>query len=177
MDADVSVVIPSLEGDPLTLESVPDGVEVEVVVGERRPAARNLGVERTSGDVVVFCDDDIRFSEPFFREQIERTPEGVLTGLEDWDFGWLITRFMVVHRSDFERIGGFDERINYMEDTEFCLKALRNGMELRSVSRDEVYHEPHESVGKSRWVLAKNTLYLSLKYPEHAPTLVRGMAL
>lgn len=174
-DRSVSVVVPSLEGDPLTLDSLPEAVEVEVVTGERRSVARNLGAERTGGDVIVFCDDDIAFDEAFFWEQVARTPRGTVTGLEDWDFGLLITRFMVVSRADFDRIGGFDERLNYMEDTEFCLKALRRGLELRALPRDAVDHEDHVSPGKSRWVLARNTAYLALKYPERAPLLLRGM--
>jgi len=171
----ISVVIPSLEGDPPTLDSVPEGVEAKVVTGKRRSVARNIGVERTNGDIVVFCDDDIRFDEAFFRDQVDATTRGTITGLEDSDFGWLITRFMIVHRADFERVGGFDERLNYMEDTDFCLKALRRGLQLRPLPRDVIDHEEHVSVGKTRWVLARNTLYLSLKYPEHAQAVIRGM--
>lgn len=172
---DVSVIIPSLRGDPMTAESVPDDVEVEVVVGERRSVARNLGANRTSGDVLVFCDDDIAFDEEFFWGQIDSTPPGTITGLEDWDFGYLITRFMVVHRSDFETLDGFDERLNYMEDTEFCLNALSQDMTLRSLPRDSVFHEEHDSVGKNRLVLLRNTLYLAAKYPGRAPHLLRSM--
>lgn len=177
MDFDVSVVIPSLEGDPMTLESVPDTVETEVVVNKPRSVARNLGAERTSGDIIVFCDDDIAFSEEFFWGQIKNTPEGTVTGLEDWDFGYLITRFMIVHRWDFETTGGFDEKFNYMEDTEFCLNALETGLSLRSLPRDSVEHEDHDSVGKNRWVLARNTLHLAARYPNHAPNLLSGMFL
>jgi GT2 family glycosyltransferase len=177
MNLDISVVIPSLEGDPMTLESIPDGVETEVVVGEPRPVARNLGAERTSGDVLVFCDDDISFEEEFFWKQINATAEGSITGLADWDFGYLITRFMVVHRSDFESLDGFDTRLNYMEDTELCLNAISRGMSLRSLPRDSVYHEEHDSVGKNRAVLVKNTLYLARKYPRYGPHLLKSMLL
>lgn len=175
MTAYVSVIIPSLDGEPLTLDSVPDGVETEVVVGKPRSVARNLGAERVSGDVLVFCDDDIAFDEDLFWSQVEKTPSGTVTGLEDWDFGWLITRFMVVNRSDFEMLDGFDERINYMEDTEFCLSAISHGLDLRAIPRDAVYHKEHDSIGKSRLTLLKYTLYLMGKYPRHAPTLASGM--
>lgn len=177
MTEDVSVVVPSLEGNPMTLESVPDEVETEVVVGEPRSVARNIGAERTSGNVLVFCDDDIAFEEDFFWKQIESTDEGTVTGLEDWDFGYLITRFMVVHRSDFKSLGGFDEQINYMEDTDFSLNALSHGLELRALPRDAVKHKEHDSVGKSRLVLLKNTLYLATKYPCYAPHILKSMLL
>lgn len=60
----ISVVVPSLRGDGKVLtrkfkyQTVnPD--EIEVVVGvQPNGRARNLGVERTSGDIIVFIDDD-----------------------------------------------------------------------------------------------------------------------
>lgn len=171
----VSVIIPSLQGDPLTAESIPKGVETIVVTGERRPVARNLGAERASGDILVFCDDDIEFSEDFFWNQIRATDSDVITGLEDYDFGFLITRFMIVHNDDFIQLGGFDERLNYLEDTEFCLNARSHGLELRPLPRDSVQHEEHDSIGKNRWVITRNVLYLSLRYPRYAPRLVGGV--
>lgn len=171
----VAVVIPTLSDDPLTLESVPDGVETEIVREGNRAEARNLGVERTTGEVVVFCDDDIRFSESFFDNQVESLSRGTVVGLEDFDFGLLLTRFMAVYRADFERLGGFDERLNHMEDTEFCLNAVSNGFTLESIDRDAVYHEEHESVGQGRWPTLKNILRLCLRYPQYSPLLIGGL--
>jgi GT2 family glycosyltransferase len=60
----ISVVIPSLNGGGQQIINklqnqtrIPD--EIEVVVGVRpNGRARNIGVERTSGDILVFIDDD-----------------------------------------------------------------------------------------------------------------------
>lgn len=171
----ISVVIPTLEGDPLTLSSVPESVET-IVIGEgNRAEARNLGVERASGEIIVFCDDDIRFDEEFFWESVNRVEQGTILGLADFDFGLLLTRFLVVTRRDFEVIGGFDEEFNHMEDTEFCLRARSHNIDLVLIPREEVYHEDHESVGQSHWPTLKNTIKISLRYPRSAPNILRGL--
>lgn len=175
MTVRVSVVIPTLQGNPMTLDSVPEGVETAVVQEGSRSEARNAGAGRTSGDVLVFCDDDVVFDETFFWTQVEASEQGTVIGLEDFEFGLLLTRFMVVRRSDFETLGGFDERLNHMEDTEFCLNALSHGMDLDALPRDIVRHEEHESPGQGRWPTLRNTLYLAANYPRYVPLLINGL--
>jgi GT2 family glycosyltransferase len=76
----VSVIIPSLNGNGKRIISnlanqtrIPD--EIEVVSGVRpNGRARNLGVDRTTGDVLVFIDDD---ALPGSQELIERMVEVV----------------------------------------------------------------------------------------------------
>lgn len=83
----ISVVVPSLDGDENRLieqfknQTIqPD--EIEVVVGVRpNGKARNLGVERTSGEIIIFIDDDAFPGTP---ELIERL---VLALLEDESIG------------------------------------------------------------------------------------------
>lgn len=60
----ISAIIPSLKGDTATLEEAlekqtraPD--EIKVIKGVRpNGAARNLGVQSTNGDILLFVDDD-----------------------------------------------------------------------------------------------------------------------
>lgn len=172
---DTSVIIPTLEGDPLTLQSVPDSVETFVVSEGNRAEARNIGAERSSGDVLVFCDDDILFESEFFWKRVDDVEEGTLAGLEDFDFGLLLTRFMVITREDFERLGGFDPSFNHMEDTEFCLNALSNGMDIVSIDRDAVQHEAHPSAGQGRIPTLRNTAILCLRYPRYARRILTGL--
>uniref|UniRef100_UPI00403EFC4E glycosyltransferase family 2 protein n=1 Tax=Haladaptatus sp. DJG-WS-42 TaxID=3120516 RepID=UPI00403EFC4E len=171
----VSIIVPTLNNDPLTLQSVPSNVEVCVVTEGNRAEARNIGASRTNGKILVFCDDDIRFSENFFWEQVLNLEERTICGLLDFDFNLLLTRFFVVHRDAFEKLGGFDERLNHMEDTEFCLNALTNGYNLQSIPRDSVYHKEHESRGQGRWTTLKSILYLSARYPKFALRLFKGI--
>jgi GT2 family glycosyltransferase len=162
---EISVIIPTFKGDPLTLESVPDDIETIIVSEGNRSEARNIGVERSNGNILVFCDDDIAFSENFFYKQVCETPLGTLTGLVDFDFDLLLTRFMVINRADFDCLGGFDKHMNHMEDTEFSLQALKAGMGLRYLPQDAVFHKDHEKSGNNFWTRLTYSLYLFGKYP------------
>ncbi len=125
----------------------------------------------------MFCDDDVSFDESFLWKQVEATETGTILGLEDFDFGLLLTRFMIVHRVDFEELGGFDERLNHMEDTEFCLNALSRGKTLNELPRCAVHHEEHESPGQGRWATLRNSAYLAARYPQYGPWLLRELLL
>jgi len=171
----VSVVIPTLKGNPLTLESVPDGVETVVISDGNRSEARNIGAERTSGEILVFCDDDIVFEESFFWEQVNQLNRGTVIGLEDFDFGLLLTRFLLIYREDFERLGGFDETLNHMEDTEFSLSALSNGLAVCTINRNLVTHREHDSVGQRKRDIIKGVIILSARHPRYIPKVVRGV--
>lgn len=172
---DTSVIIPTLEGDPLTLRSVPGGVETFVVSEGNRAEARNIGAERSSSDVLVFCDDDIRFESEFFWRWVNDVEAGTLAGLEDFDFDLLLTRFMVITREDFERLGGFDPSFNHMEDTEFCLNALSGGMDIVSIDRNAIQHEAHPSAGQGLIPTLRNTAILCLRYTGYAPRILSGL--
>lgn len=169
-----SVVIPTLKGNPRTVQSIPENVETIVVSDGNRAEARNIGAHRANGEILVFCDDDIAFSESFFWNTTQGNDERKIVGLRDFDFGLLLTRFLVVHRKDFEILGGFDERLNHMEDTEFSLNALSRQFTLATVPRKEVDHEPHKSAGQNRMARIRNTTYLSFNYPQYALKLWLG---
>lgn len=159
----VSVIIPTLdERRPITCASVPDSVETIVVREGNRAEARNIGVERSTGEVLVFCDDDIVFDPSFFWRQVEVEP-GELRGLEDFGLDYVLTRFLVIHRTDFERIGGFDERLDHMEDTEFALRAEKHGIEVTQLPRYPVHHREHENDVTTR-KRAKAITYLLLRH-------------
>ena len=66
--------------------------------------------------------------------------DGEILGLEDFDFGLLLTRFMVVSKSDFERVGGFDETLTDLEDTDFRLRAKKAVLSITAVPRDSISH-------------------------------------
>lgn len=76
MNIRVSVVVPSLKGDVDKLirglknqTRIPD--EIEVVIGEQpNGRARNLGVERTKGSIIVFIDDDAVPGSPELIEKL-----------------------------------------------------------------------------------------------------------
>ena len=152
---------------PITLESVPDKIETCVVSQGNRSEARNIGAKKTSGDVLVFMDDDIRFTEDFLATRVQRITPGQVTGLEDYGLGYLLTRFMLMYRDTFNAVGGFDSKLNHMEDTEFCIRARKSGMSLDSLSQRAVTHVPHEKTVTTADRL-KSLLYLTQKHPKQA---------
>lgn len=142
----VSVIIPTTdESAPLTVDSVPQSVETVVVRQGNRAQARNYGGFSASGDILAFCDDDIQFDAWWFGNQVSQLDRGEIRGLEDFGLGYLLTRFILVHKTDFWRVGGFDPTMNHMEDTDFCMRAEQQGMDLTALDRDSVTHEPHEN--------------------------------
>lgn len=160
----VSAVIPTI-GDqrPITCASIPNNVETVVVREGNRSEARNIGADRATNDILVFCDDDIRFDPSFFWHQTKRLEGNEVRGLKDYGLGYILTRFMVIHKDDFDHIGGFDERLDHMEDTEFAIRAERSGMDITRLSRYQVFHEDHDNDITTR-KRAKALAYLTLKH-------------
>lgn len=172
----VSIVIPSLNEHPETLNSIPNFVtDIAVVSDGNRAEARNLGVKQTKNPIIVFCDDDIIFNEKFFKKQIDLTPRGTISGLRDFTFDLLLTRFLIIHRDDFNYIGGFNEKMNHGEDTEFSLNALSSGFELRLISRDGVTHISHQSEGQGIIPSLWSKIYMCREYPNYAPYILNKM--
>jgi GT2 family glycosyltransferase len=171
----ISAVIPTLTDNPKTLESIPKSVSDIAVISEgNRSEARNIGAERTENPILVFMDDDIQFEKDFFWKQIDQTDPGTVTGLEDYTYGLLLTRFLIIHRDDFRRVGGFDANLNHFEDTEFSLRALANGIDINLVDREMVHHFEHESEGKGVIPTIKGMLYIFRKHPRYIPQIMSG---
>jgi glycosyltransferase involved in cell wall biosynthesis len=171
---DVSVVIPSIKADVRTLESVPAGVETQVVRKGTLNEARNIGVRAAAHDRVVILDDDVAFDERFFWDLADRIEPGTLVGHPDWDYGLVAGRVMAFHRDDWDRLGGFDEFLrSHMGDTEFALKFVSDGCGVERIDSDGVDHEPHER-SVTTWDRAWRTAYLAAKYPRWAPRLLRN---
>lgn len=170
----VAVIIPTLKQDVLTIQSAPDDVDTYIVSEGTRSEARNEGARRAredGADILVFCDDDIRFDENFLYQQIESLSEGELKGLKDFEFGLLLTRMMFIHTDDFVELGGFEETMNHMEDTEISLKALDNNMKITTIDRDRVEHQDHEKTINTRDRI-KALGQLSVRHPSRMKDII-----
>lgn len=170
----VSVVIPSIKDEIITLESIPEEVDTHVVREGTLNEARNIGVLQADHDQILILDDDISFSHEFFEHLIGRIERQRLVGYPDWDYGWIAGRVMGFHRADWVEIGGFDELLkSHMGDTEFALNFLTHGKTIEQIDADKVEHVPHErsvTTMDRLWRLG----YLCLKYPRYAPRLLAG---
>jgi len=172
MTSDVSVVIPSIKDDVLTLESVPEDVPVSVEREGSLNEARNRGVRNADTDIVAILDDDIAFSEELFEALVEAVDDDVVLGVADWEFGLVAGRVMIFYKSLWENIGGFDERLrSHNGDTDFALRAHDAGFSVETVPRDIFHHEDHER-SITTWDRAWRLAYLCGKHVRYAPYLV-----
>jgi len=172
MDTEVSVVIPSIKSDVLTLESVPDDVPVSVEREGTLNEARNRGVRNAEHDIIAILDDDIAFSEELFETVARKVDEETLVGVADWEFGLIAGRVMLFHKNLWRRLGGFDERLrSHNGDTEFALSAHHAGYDLVRVPREVFYHEEHER-SIDTWDRAWRLAYLCGKHARYAPHLL-----
>ncbi|MFB6177328.1 MAG: glycosyltransferase family 2 protein, partial [Halobaculum sp.] len=135
---DVSVVVPTINEQVLTRESVPDGVPVIVARGGTLNQARNRGVERAETERVIVLDDDVRFSQEFFWSVVDRIAPDRLVGMADWNYGLIAGRLMAFTKSLWRSVGGFDERLrSHMGDTDFAISAAERGYDIERIPQDE----------------------------------------
>ncbi len=152
----ISFIIPTIRNKNLTLKSVNEAMKhfnSEVIVvrdiwGRNASKARNEGAKRAKGEILIFCDDDIAFSQHLLHSVINllnsKNGERFLIGIANFDkfFGhYCISRFLCLKRTLFEKIGGFDENIGYMgEDVEFSIRAKMNGAIIVKINNNEILH-------------------------------------
>lgn len=139
--ADVSVVVASRRDRNVTAETAPDWLETVVREDEGRSRARNRGVEEATGDWLVVADDDITFPTVLTAMLVEGMHQHHVVGLEDfWPLEWVLTRYVVFHRSMWDAVGGFDERREHGEDTDFAIRCEKAGGRVRPLPRRLVEH-------------------------------------
>jgi GT2 family glycosyltransferase len=146
------------------------------VVFEGRPnrsRARNAGVAAARSDLIAFTDADCvtsphwlsallacRGSAPLIAGPVEietGSPPNAVERFEAlWRFdqrsavaqGWAATANLMVERSAFESIGGFDPAYRHIaEDADFCLRAGRSGFELAFCELAVVKHDAEHELG------------------------------
>ena len=172
MTSDVSVVIPSIKDEILTLESIPEGIPVSVEREGSLNEARNRGVRNADTDIVAILDDDIAFSNDLFYALTNEVNEYTLVGVADWEFGLIAGRVMMFHKDLWRDIGGFDERLqSHNGDTDFSLKAHDAGHDLYRVPRNLFHHKNHDR-SITKWDRAWRLAYLCGKHPKYAPHLL-----
>lgn len=171
----VSVVIPTINQDIHTLTSIPEGVPIHIEREGSLNEARNRGVETAQTERIIILDDDIEFETEFFWALRDAIEDHRLIGMADWDFGLVGGRVMGFTKRTFHEVGGFDECLeSHMADTDFALKFLKRGWEIRTFNQNRVFHLEHERSVTS-WDRTWRTLYLMWKHPTFAGRMVRGI--
>ena len=141
----ITFVIPTNRENVRTLDSIPEGCDVRLEKEGNENEARNRGIRNARTEFIALCDDDINFTRDFLDRCLALAKEGVIVGLEDYyPLRWLISRFMLFARSDWQKIGGFDESVRHGAETEFCIRAEKLGFKIVRLPRSSVFHFEHE---------------------------------
>jgi glycosyltransferase involved in cell wall biosynthesis len=78
MNNSVSIVIPTIREKVITLESLESFKNIEIIIVKDKwknvSKARNIGAKISSGEILVFMDDDIEFKPDFFFNALKRSP-------------------------------------------------------------------------------------------------------
>jgi len=145
-------------------------------------AARNLGVNKSSGAILVFVDADMTFEPDFIEKLVEPIISGKTKGtfskdeyVSNWENvwarcwsineGWEFKRrhpknypdkqkvFRAILRSEFERVGGFDEKRGYDDDWSLSEKL---GYKAEVVNGAVFYHKNPDNLGEiyehAKWI-------------------------
>jgi glycosyltransferase involved in cell wall biosynthesis len=142
--------------------------------------ARNVGVGRSSGEVLVFLDADVELTREWGATFVATlgslcASPLVVTGDQyhvSQHPGWLERVWfdslrakaptyidggnLITTRTVFDRIGGFAEPLETSEDVDFCRRAVAQGAELRIDQGFKAYHEGYPKsvagfVRRERW--------------------------
>lgn len=108
--------------------------------------AYNTGAKIANGDVLVLGDSDTCFSKGFIRDVKKYAKRGWITA-----GAWIIDDFgekfcvpdqaMFLFKSDFEKIGGYDEEFGPVYgDVPLCLKARKIGIKSRLIPHAMYFH-------------------------------------
>jgi len=111
---------------------------------------RNAGVAAATGEIIVTCDADSRMHPDSFADILDKLDSGKFVGggamvfPERWSAGIVASGISILPylaftgvsfglfwfwKSDFEEIGGFDERFVSVEDVDFACRLKAHGRE------------------------------------------------
>lgn len=175
---EVTVVIPTISETVLTKESIPQEVPMVVVREGTLNEARNIGVETANTEKVLLLDDDVRFSETFFWNVVDRIEPKKLVGMEDWNYGLVAGRLMGFTKETWRTVGGFDERLrSHMGDTDFAIGCHKLGCDIEHISKSKIHHQgPPGALERTDAAdHAWRGIYLAAKHPTYVWRLFRGM--
>jgi GT2 family glycosyltransferase len=149
------------------------GARVAFEAIPNRSRARNAGAKAARTDLFAFIDADCAASPRWLTALLScrgqaplvagpvkietQTPANAIERFESfWRFdqasavaqGWAATANLMVERSAFDAVGGFDPGYRHIgEDVDFCLRARRAGFELGFCEAAVVGHDAERELG------------------------------
>lgn len=144
--------------------------------------ANNIGLERATGDIIIFMNNDIVANNPDWLQKVKfavkngklygtsKRAQKLNDGFVDYLEGWCLA----ATRADWDHLGGWDENfpeLAYWDDVEICWRAVNDGLTLETVN----WQLDHLGGGTSRdmpeafqKMLVANRDYLAGKMLQHA---------
>ena len=145
-------------------------------------ALRNRGVALAKGEYVAFVDSDVELSPQWLQTGLavfsdkRVVASGCFPGVpkeatwvqRTWDLHqrgrqeqakpastpWLSSMNLIVRRADFQKISGFNERLETAEDVDLCYRLGQRGMILRNPAMKAVHWVKHgicENSGRRKY--------------------------
>ena len=171
---DLSVIVTSRKRCVETLVSCPDVSDVVVCRDFGLGLARNNGARKAKRELLVFLDDDLVVDPELWKHVLEvKSGEFGMTFLS----GFPCTRVLAIHKADFWRIGGFDEKIKFTgEDRDFYVRAVDAGLKFKWIPMNLVKHQPHVVRAKNIHVaiaMVKENMVFLRKYWRQHPDIFK----
>lgn len=169
---DFSFIISTNRTEIHTIKSIPEGSEIIISTSKPLGKARNDGIKASHNDWIVICDDDISFDSIFLNFVDKLKSKNTITIMDSyWPSPFGIGRFMLFHRSTYDKVGEFVEK-SHGDETEWQIRAIFAGYKIIRVPRESVIHIPHkQSKPKDGdWI---NLVWLMYKHPNFPIFLIK----
>lgn len=118
---------------------------------------RNMGIKYANGDIIVFIDADCtadsswlaKLTQPIRENEEHITTGRTLSTKKSYMRDPVPARYvrecstmnMAISKNVFAQTGNFNEKIERVEDAEFCLRAVRSGYKILYVEDAIVFHD------------------------------------
>jgi glycosyltransferase involved in cell wall biosynthesis len=161
------------------------------------PQARNICLKSMLGDFILFWDSDVLAPDseavdrmvrymlnengvaavgfPYYLEGEKKVDEKIYMMRLGEDFtkvSGLGLGFTLIRRQVFDKVGGFNERMEYSEDTEFFLRVKKAQLRAVADSRSHCRHLKPEVFRHSRGYVAASRSLNYLKYVKYCFTIM-----
>jgi len=169
----ISIIITSMKDKILTLSSIKVPTPYEIVISRKIGLgyARNWGARQAKGELLVFLDDDLILQDGFWDEVLK-----VKKGEFSMPYP-VCTRVLVIHKNDFWKIGGFNEKIFVThEDVDFYFNAIDKGLRFRVFPSNLFIHIEHpnyrfQNIYKSLRAVRESITFIVKHHKKH-PNLI-----
>jgi GT2 family glycosyltransferase len=163
--SNISFVIISNRSSISTITSIPQESEIIISSEFKRGTAHNFGINKTTKEWIIICDDDIKFDHIFLDFVLSLASKDTIVGLQAYyPSPMLIARFMLFHKSAFKDIGNIEEKDHGFE-TEWLIRAIKKNYKIVAIPRESVIHIPHKKQKPSSGE-GSNILWLLKKHPD-----------